>query len=139
SETFQPDSSSSSINSISDNQLHRVLYSRPFEPQPSKKEPTLPQEFELMTRHRAHERAAFDIRVSTINSQKEAEVKAVSLIKGKEEAKLLRIKRNASVHRPEPIRKYKNVDISGTKPPLTKPKSPNFVKRPVHKGSSTCV
>ncbi|NWW45936.1 TPX2B protein, partial [Pedionomus torquatus] len=113
-----------------------VVYQEPFVP---KKENTLlsenlsgsvvPESFELATEKRAKERQEFEKQLAQKEALKERyqeECRQQQEEREKEEVAKLR---QEMVHKANPIRKYRSVEVKPSDQPLTMPKSPNFSDR----------
>ncbi|KAM9296567.1 targeting protein for Xklp2 [Gastrophryne carolinensis] len=87
------------------------------------------ESFELATEKRAKERQEFERRLAEIEAQKclmEEEERRRQEEEEREEVNRLR---HEAVHKAQPIRKFKPVDIKASDAPLTVPKSPQFSDR----------
>lgn len=87
------------------------------------------ESFELATEKRAKERQEFEKRLAELEAQKslmEAEERRRQEEEEQEEINRLR---HEMVHKAQPIRKFKPVDIKTSDIPLTVPKTPNFSDR----------
>ncbi|KAG9474637.1 hypothetical protein GDO78_004768 [Eleutherodactylus coqui] len=85
--------------------------------------------FELATERRAKERQEFEKRLAEMEAQKcllEEEERRQQEEQEKEEINRLRYE---LVHKAQPVRKFKQVDIKTSDVPLTVPKTPNFSDR----------
>ncbi|KAM6378490.1 targeting protein for Xklp2 isoform 2-T2 [Pluvialis apricaria] len=113
-----------------------VVYQEPFVP---KKENMLlseslsgsivPESFELATEKRAKERQEFEKRLAdkeAIRERYQEQVRQQQEEREKEEVAKLR---QELVHKANPIRKYRSVEVKPSDQPLTMPKSPNFSDR----------
>ncbi|NXS99455.1 TPX2 protein, partial [Jacana jacana] len=113
-----------------------VVYQEPFVP---KKENTLlseslsgsvvPESFELATEKRAKERQEFERRLAyreALRERYQEELRQEQEEREKEEVAKLR---QELVHKANPIRKYRSVEVKPSEQPLTMPKSPNFSDR----------
>ncbi|KAM3921534.1 targeting protein for Xklp2 [Leptodactylus fuscus] len=87
------------------------------------------ESFELATERRAKERQEFEKRLAEMETQKclmEEEERRKQEEQEKEEINRLR---HELVHKAQPIRKFKQVDVKTSDVPLTVPKSPKFSDR----------
>ncbi|NXN75317.1 TPX2B protein, partial [Himantopus himantopus] len=113
-----------------------VVYQEPFVP---KKEnmflseslsgSIVPESFELATEKRAKERQEFEKRLAdkeAIRERYQEQVRQQQEEREKEEVAKLR---QELVHKANPIRKYRSVEVKPSDQPLTMPKSPNFSDR----------
>ncbi|NWJ02905.1 TPX2 protein, partial [Crypturellus undulatus] len=113
-----------------------VVYQEPFVPKKENKllseslsGSVVPEGFELATEKRAKERQEFEKRLANLEAQKERlqeEAKQQNEEREKEEVAKLR---QELVHKANPIRKYRSVEVKPSEQPLTMPKSPNFSDR----------
>ncbi|KAM6339782.1 targeting protein for Xklp2 isoform 3-T7 [Alca torda] len=113
-----------------------VVYQEPFVP---KKENTLlseslsgsivPESFELATEKRAKERQEFEKRLAYIESMKERHQEQFRQQQEEREKEEVAKLRQELVHKANPIRKYRSVEVKPSDQPLTMPKSPNFSDR----------
>ncbi|NXT46113.1 TPX2B protein, partial [Pluvianellus socialis] len=113
-----------------------VMYQEPFVP---KKENMLlseslsgsvvPESFELATEKRAKERQEFEKRLAdkeAIRERHQEQFRQQQEEREKEEVAKLR---QELVHKANPVRKYRSVEVKPSDQPLTMPKSPNFSDR----------
>ncbi|NXG85081.1 TPX2B protein, partial [Stercorarius parasiticus] len=113
-----------------------VVYQEPFVP---KKENTLlseslsgsivPESFELATEKRAKERQEFEKRLAHIEAMKERHQEQFRQQQEEREKEEVAKLRQELVHKANPIRKYRSVEVKPSDQPLTMPKSPNFSDR----------
>ncbi|XP_074013299.1 targeting protein for Xklp2 isoform X2 [Numenius arquata] len=113
-----------------------VVYQEPFVP---KKENTLlseslsgsvvPESFELATEKRAKERQQFEKRLAYKEALKERHEEQVRQQQEEREKEEVAKLRQELVHKANPIRKYRSVEVKPSDQPLTMPKSPNFSDR----------
>ncbi|NXW34008.1 TPX2B protein, partial [Phaetusa simplex] len=113
-----------------------VVYQEPFVP---KKENTLlseslsgsivPESFELATEKRAKERQEFEKRLAYIEAMKERHQEQFRQQQEEREKEEVAKLRQELVHKANPIRKYRSVEVKPSDQPLTMPKSPNFSDR----------
>ena len=102
----------------------RILTCAPFVPKPSDKPLSEISNFSLHTDRRAEERAMYDME----RTMKEAELELVrkeheERKKREEEVELARLRRDI-VHKAQPIKYYKTVEVKPSSKPLTMPESP---------------
>jgi len=105
----------------------KVLTKAPFEPKPSEKPLSEISNFTLHSDRRAEERHAFDLKLK----QKEAEIEGAKREqeerrKREEEEEIAEL-RKAAVHKAQPIRAYKPIEVKPSEKPLTLPHSPKFL------------
>ncbi|XP_009091287.2 targeting protein for Xklp2 isoform X1 [Serinus canaria] len=113
-----------------------VVYQEPFVP---KKEhrmlseslsgSVVPESFELATERRAKERQEFEKRLAeaeALREKYEEQIRQQQEEREKEEVAKLR---QEMVHKANPIRKYRSLEVKSSHQPLTVPKSPNFSDR----------
>ncbi|XP_038014543.1 targeting protein for Xklp2 isoform X1 [Motacilla alba alba] len=113
-----------------------VVYQEPFVP---KKEhrmlseslsgSVVPESFELATERRAKERQEFEKRLAdaeALREKYEEQIRQQQEEREKEEVAKLR---QEMVHKANPIRKYRSLEVKTSHQPLTVPKSPNFSDR----------
>ncbi|NXN34854.1 TPX2 protein, partial [Rhinoptilus africanus] len=113
-----------------------VVYQEPFVP---KKENMLlseslsgsivPESFELATEKRAKERQEFEKRLAHIEAVKERQQEQFRQQQEEREKEEVAKLRQEMVHKANPIRKYRSVEVKPSDQPLTMPKSPNFSDR----------
>ncbi|XP_075427844.1 targeting protein for Xklp2 isoform X1 [Ascaphus truei] len=106
-----------------------VTHQEPFLPKKDTKILTVQDGFELATEKRARERQEFEKRIAELETQKgllEEEERLHQEEQAKEEIVRLR---HELVHKAQPIRKYKGVEVKASDLPLTIPKAPNFSDR----------
>nr|XP_033818420.1 targeting protein for Xklp2 isoform X4 [Geotrypetes seraphini] len=106
-----------------------VTHQEPFVPSKENQTLAVPESFELATEKRARERMVFEKKIAERENQKmmqEEEERVQREEKEKEETARLR---HELVHKAQPVRKYKGVEVKGSEVPLTIPKSPNFSDR----------
>jgi len=105
----------------------KVLDKAPFVPKPSDKPLSEISNFVLHSDRRAEEREAFDLKVK----QKEVDMEGAKREqeerrKREEQEEVVRL-RKAAVHKAQPIRNYKPVEVKPSEKPLTHPSSPKFL------------
>ncbi|NWX44873.1 TPX2B protein, partial [Steatornis caripensis] len=113
-----------------------VMYQEPFVPKKENKllseslsGSVVPESFELATEKRAKERQEFEKRLADIEAVRgrhQEQVRQQQEEREKEEVAKLR---QELVHKANPIRKYRSVEVKPSDQPLTMPKSPNFSDR----------
>lgn len=110
-----------------------VLYQAPFVPKKSLKPNTIFEEFDLNSERRGQERAAYEM------NKKEKEMENLELQhlrdleREEEEKKNIAMLRKQLVHKSNPIRSYKQVEILPSNRPLTHPESPAWNTRETKK------
>ncbi|XP_069698789.1 targeting protein for Xklp2-like isoform X2 [Periplaneta americana] len=106
-----------------------VVKLKPFEPKKSDRPLTDITSVELNTERRAKEREEFDMKVKMEQEEvEEMRRKREEEEKQRELEEVARI-RKESVHKANPVRRYKQLDIVGSDKPLTDPHSPSFTNR----------
>ncbi|NXY19048.1 TPX2B protein, partial [Atrichornis clamosus] len=113
-----------------------VMYQEPFVPKKEHKMlseslsgSVVPESFELATERRAKERQEFEKRLAdaeALRERYEEQIRQQQEEREKEEVAKLR---QEMVHKANPIRKYRSVEVKPSDQPLTMPKSPNFSDR----------
>uniref|UniRef100_A0A8C3QT82 TPX2 microtubule nucleation factor n=1 Tax=Cyanoderma ruficeps TaxID=181631 RepID=A0A8C3QT82_9PASS len=106
-----------------------VVYQEPFVPKKEHKMLSVPESFELATERRAKERQEFEKRLAdaeALREKYEEQIRQQQEEREKEEVAKLR---QEMVHKANPIRKYRSVEVKPSDQPLTMPKSPNFSDR----------
>ncbi|XP_066186833.1 targeting protein for Xklp2 isoform X3 [Sylvia atricapilla] len=113
-----------------------VMYQEPFVPKKEHKMlseslsgSVVPESFELATERRAKERQEFEKRLANaeaLREEYEEQIRQQQEEREKEEVAKLR---QEMVHKANPIRKYRSVEVKPSDQPLTMPKSPNFSDR----------
>ncbi|NXM59586.1 TPX2B protein, partial [Illadopsis cleaveri] len=113
-----------------------VMYQEPFVPKKEHKMlseslsgSVVPESFELATERRAKERQEFEKRLAdaeALREKYEEQIRQQQEEREKEEVAKLR---QEMVHKANPIRKYRSVEVKPSDQPLTMPKSPNFSDR----------
>ncbi|NXP39953.1 TPX2B protein, partial [Leiothrix lutea] len=113
-----------------------VMYQEPFVPKKEHKMlseslsgSVVPESFELATERRAKERQEFEKRLAdaeALREKYEEQLRQQQEEREKEEVAKLR---QEMVHKANPIRKYRSVEVKPSDQPLTMPKSPNFSDR----------
>ncbi|NXQ18131.1 TPX2B protein, partial [Peucedramus taeniatus] len=113
-----------------------VMYQEPFVPKKEHKMlseslsgSVVPESFELATERRAKERQEFEKRLAdaeALRERYEEQIRQQEEEREKEEVAKLR---QEMVHKANPIRKYRSLEVKPSHQPLTTPKSPNFSDR----------
>uniref|UniRef100_A0A8C3MML3 TPX2 microtubule nucleation factor n=1 Tax=Geospiza parvula TaxID=87175 RepID=A0A8C3MML3_GEOPR len=113
-----------------------VVYQEPFVP---KKEhrmlseslsgSVVPESFELATERRARERQEFEKRLADAEALKERYEEQIRQEQEEREKEEVAKLRQEMVHKANPIRKYRSLEVKSSHQPLTVPKSPNFSDR----------
>ncbi|NXE14412.1 TPX2B protein, partial [Lophotis ruficrista] len=113
-----------------------VVYQEPFVPKKENKllseslsGSIVPESFELATEKRAKERQEFEKRLADIEAIKERHQEQVRQQQEEREKEEVAKLRQELVHKANPIRKYRSVEVKPSDQPLTMPKSPNFSDR----------
>ncbi|XP_030358911.1 targeting protein for Xklp2 isoform X1 [Strigops habroptila] len=113
-----------------------VVYQEPFVPKKQNKllseslsGSVVPESFELATEKRAKERQEFEKHLADKEAIKERlQEKARQEQEEREKEEVAKL-RQEMVHKANPIRKYRSVEVKSSEQPLTTPKSPNFSDR----------
>ncbi|NXA03585.1 TPX2 protein, partial [Sapayoa aenigma] len=110
-----------------------VVYQEPFVPKKEHKllseslsGSVVPESFELATERRAKERQEFEKRLADIEAMRERHQEAIRQQQEEREKEEVAKLRQEMVHKANPIRKYRSVEVKPSDQPLTVPKSPNF-------------
>ncbi|NXB50815.1 TPX2 protein, partial [Leucopsar rothschildi] len=113
-----------------------VMYQEPFVPKKEHKVlseslsgSVVPESFELATERRAKERQEFEKRLAdaeALRERYEEQIRQQQEEREKEEVAKLR---QEMVHKANPIRKYRSMEVKSSDQPLTTPKSPKFSDR----------
>ncbi|NXF40021.1 TPX2B protein, partial [Nyctibius bracteatus] len=113
-----------------------VVYQEPFVPKRENKllseslsGSVVPESFELATEKRAKERQEFEKRLAVREARRERHQEQIRQQQEEREKEEVAKLRQEMVHRANPIRKYRNVEVKPSDQPLTAPKSPNFSDR----------
>ncbi|KFP19424.1 Targeting protein for Xklp2-B, partial [Egretta garzetta] len=113
-----------------------VVYQEPFVPKKENKllseslsGSIVPENFELATEKRAKERQEFEKRLADIEAIKEKHQEQVRQQQEEREKEEVAKLRQELVHKANPIRRYRSVEVKPSDQPLTTPKSPNFSDR----------
>ncbi|XP_064247967.1 targeting protein for Xklp2 isoform X2 [Passer domesticus] len=106
-----------------------VTHQEPFVPKKEHRLLSVPESFELATERRAKERQEFEKRLAeaeALRERHEEQIRQEQEDREKEEVAKLR---QEMVHKANPIRKYRSLEVKSSHQPLTVPKSPNFSDR----------
>ncbi|NXX98136.1 TPX2 protein, partial [Centropus bengalensis] len=113
-----------------------VVYQEPFVPKKENKlvseslsGSVVPESFELATEKRAKERQEFEKHLADREAMKEMQQEQVRQQQEEKEKEEVAKLRQELVHKANPIRKYRGVEVKPSDQPLTTPKSPNFSDR----------
>ncbi|XP_069099462.1 targeting protein for Xklp2-A-like isoform X1 [Pleurodeles waltl] len=114
-----------------------VIHQEPFVPKRESRVLTeglsgsiVQESFELATEKRAKERQEFEKRIAELEAIKEKMEEEDRLRKEEQEREeLAQRRKHELVHKAQPVRKYKTVEVKASVVPLTVPKSPNFSDR----------
>ncbi|NXC22050.1 TPX2B protein, partial [Corythaeola cristata] len=113
-----------------------VMYQEPFVPKKENKllseslsGSVVPESFELATEKRAKERQEFEKRLANLEAKKERHQEQIRQQQEEREKEEVAKLRQELVHKANPIRKYRSVEVKPSDQPLTMPKSPNFSDR----------
>ncbi|XP_068606371.1 targeting protein for Xklp2-like [Brachionichthys hirsutus] len=106
-----------------------VTSKKPFEPKKENRVVTVPEAFELSTERRALERQEFEQMVSEKEAQRTWTEEERKREAEDGEKKGIARMRQEQVHKAQPIRHYKSVELKRSDVPLTIPQSPNFSGR----------
>ena len=104
-----------------------VLYNAPFVPDKSAAKPnTKIEEFSMNSEKRAKEREIYEMHKTERELEEEAVRKQLEEEREEEEKMNLKNLRRQLVHKPNPIRKYRALEIKQSDRELTNPKSPEW-------------
>ncbi|NXC46163.1 TPX2 protein, partial [Penelope pileata] len=113
-----------------------VVYQEPFVPKKENKQlseslsgSVVPENFELATEKRAKERQEFEKRLANLEARREKFREQVRQQEEEREKEEIAKLRQELVHKANPIRRYRSVEVKPSDQPLTMPKSPNFSDR----------
>ncbi|XP_009948790.1 PREDICTED: targeting protein for Xklp2 [Leptosomus discolor] len=113
-----------------------VVYQEPFVPKKESKllseslsGSVVPDSFELATEKRAKERQEFEKRLADVEAMRERHQEEVRQQQEEREKEEVAKLRQELVHKANPIRRYRSVEVKPSDQPLTMPKSPNFSDR----------
>jgi len=105
----------------------KVLEKLPFVPKPSDKPLSEISNIVLHSDRRAEEREAFDLKVKQKEVDMEGAKREQEERRKREEQEEVARLRKAAVHKAQPIRNYKPVEVKPSEKPLTLPSSPKFL------------
>ncbi|KAK3608033.1 hypothetical protein CHS0354_031019 [Potamilus streckersoni] len=103
-----------------------VVHKDPFVPKKSSKVLTEVSNVELSTVKRAMQREAFDMHRKAQEAELEAAKRQREMEKEEEEREAIEKLRQEAVHKANPIKRYKPVDVKRSSKPCTVPLSPKF-------------
>lgn len=104
-----------------------VIYNAPFVPDKSTAKPnTKIEEFSMNSEKRAKEREIYEMHKTERELEEEAVRKQLEKEREEEERMNLKNLRRQLVHKPNPIRKYRALEIKQSDRELTNPKSPEW-------------
>ncbi|KAM9260495.1 targeting protein for Xklp2 isoform 1-T2 [Cariama cristata] len=113
-----------------------VVYQEPFVPKKENKllseslsGSIVPESFELETEKRAKKRKQFENRLAKTEAMRERHREQVRQQQEEREKEEVAKLRQELVHKANPIRKYRSLEVKPSDQPLTMPKSPNFSDR----------
>uniref|UniRef100_A0A8C5TW30 TPX2 microtubule nucleation factor n=1 Tax=Malurus cyaneus samueli TaxID=2593467 RepID=A0A8C5TW30_9PASS len=113
-----------------------VMYQEPFVPKKEHKMlseslsgSVVPESFELATERRAKERQEFEKRLADAEALRERYEEQIRQQQEEREREEVAKLRQEMVHKANPIRRYRSVEVKASDQPLTMPKSPNFSDR----------
>lgn len=106
-----------------------VTHQEPFVPKKESRILTVQEGFELATEKRAKERQEFEKRLAELETQKSLMEEEERRRREEEEKEEINRLRQEVVHKAQPIRKFKSLEVKTSDLPLTVPKSPNFSDR----------
>ncbi|NXH13800.1 TPX2B protein, partial [Bucco capensis] len=113
-----------------------VVYQEPFVPKKESKVLSeslsgsiAPESFELATERRAKERQEFERYLADVEAAKERRLEQHRQRQEEQEKEQVAKLRQELVHRAQPVRRYRGVDLKPSEQPLTTPRSPNFSDR----------
>jgi len=104
----------------------KVLNQVPFMTKPSDKPLSEISNFKLHSDRRAEEREAFDLKVKQKEADLEGAKREQEERKKRDELEEITRLRKAAVHKAQPIRSYKPIEVKPSEKPLTNPSSPHF-------------
>ncbi|NXN12045.1 TPX2 protein, partial [Indicator maculatus] len=113
-----------------------VVYQEPFVPKKESKQlseslsgSVVPESFELATERRAKERQEFEKRLADLEAARERRQERLRQEQEEREKEEVAKLRQELVHKANPIRRYRSLEVKPSEQPLTTPKSPNFSDR----------
>ncbi|XP_065422369.1 targeting protein for Xklp2 isoform X2 [Chrysemys picta bellii] len=106
-----------------------IVHQEPFVPKKDSKPIAVAESFELATEKRAKERQEFEKRLAMLETEKEKLQEEERQQEAEREKEELSRLRQELVHKANPVRKYRSLEVKPSDQPLTVPKSPNFSDR----------
>ncbi|XP_071966866.1 targeting protein for Xklp2 isoform X2 [Engystomops pustulosus] len=106
-----------------------VTHQEPFIPKKDSRILSVQDSFELATERRAKERQEFERRLAEMEALKSLMEEEELRKQEEQEKEEIERLRHELVHKAQPVRKFKPVEIKASDVPLTVPKSPNFSDR----------
>ncbi|XP_053555846.1 targeting protein for Xklp2 isoform X2 [Bombina bombina] len=106
-----------------------VTHQEPFVPKKENRSLTVQEGFELATERRAKERQEFERRLAETETQKQLLEEEERRRQEEQEKEEINRLRHELVHKAQPIRKFRSVEVKASDVPLTIPKSPKFSDR----------
>ncbi|NXL85647.1 TPX2B protein, partial [Alectura lathami] len=113
-----------------------VVYQEPFVPKKENKllseslsGSVVPESFELATEKRAKERQEFEKRLADLEARRERLQEQVRQREEEREKEEIAKLRQELVHKANPVRRYRSLEVKSSDKPLTTPRSPNFSDR----------
>ncbi|XP_056363832.1 targeting protein for Xklp2 isoform X2 [Oenanthe melanoleuca] len=106
-----------------------VMYQEPFVPKIEHKMLSVPESFELATERRAKERQEFEKRLADAEALRERYEEQIRQQQEEREKEEIAKLRQEMVHKANPIRRYRSVEVKSSDQPLTTPVSPKFSDR----------
>jgi len=103
-----------------------VLEKNPFKPKPSDKPLSEIGNFTLHSEKRAEERSQYDKERQQKEAEMEGEKRLLEERRKREEEEEVNRMRKQQVHKAQPIRHYRPVEVAPSEKPLTHPQSPRF-------------
>lgn len=98
----------------------------PFQPQKSTRPLTVSNNIQLETEKRAEERMKFEEHLHAVDVENQANLLHMKEEKEQQEKEEIAMLRRQAVHKANPVRHYKSVEIKPSDKPLTQPSSPHF-------------
>ncbi|NXF98239.1 TPX2B protein, partial [Eubucco bourcierii] len=113
-----------------------VVYQEPFVPKKESRQlsesisgSVVPESFELATEKRAKERQEFEKHLADLEAMKERYQEHFRQQQEEREKEEVAKLRQELVHKANPVRRYRSLEVKPSEQPLTMPKSPNFSDR----------
>ncbi|XP_073538914.1 targeting protein for Xklp2 isoform X2 [Phyllobates terribilis] len=106
-----------------------VTNQEPFVPKKDSRMLSVQENFELATERRARERQEFEKRFADMEAQKCLVKEEERLQQEEQEKEELNRLRHELVHKAQPVKKFKQVEVKTSDVPLTVPKTPKFSDR----------